>query len=52
MQPPHPDFSGRAGGQQIRPLLHEYFERQVPLRADHPAVRFGDESLTYAELER
>ena len=53
MQTPHADVSDRAGGQQqIRPLLHEYFERQVPLRADHPAVRFGDEALTYAELER
>jgi non-ribosomal peptide synthetase-like protein len=32
--------------------LHEYFERKVASRADHPAVKFGDEQLTYAELDR
>jgi non-ribosomal peptide synthetase-like protein len=53
MQTPRADFSDRTGNYEpIHPLLHEYFERQVPLRADHPAVWFGDESLTYAELDR
>ncbi len=51
MQTPRADFSDHTGNQPICPLLHEYFERQVPLRADHPAICFGDESLTYAELE-
>ena len=53
MQNPRADSSDYFGSDpQNRPLLHEYFERQVPLRADHPAVWFEDESLTYAELDR
>jgi len=47
------DFADHNGDSQLtRPLLHEYFERQVALRADHPAVACGDETLTYAELDR
>jgi non-ribosomal peptide synthetase-like protein len=32
-------------------LLHEYFERQVKRRPDHPAIEFESEVLTYAELD-
>jgi amino acid adenylation domain-containing protein len=32
-------------------LLHEFFERQVQLRADHPAVECKGEILTYGELD-
>ncbi|RAL24620.1 non-ribosomal peptide synthetase [Thermoflavimicrobium daqui] len=31
--------------------LHELFERQAQLTPDHTAVVFGDESLTYRELD-
>jgi non-ribosomal peptide synthetase-like protein len=31
-------------------LLHEYFERQVVLRPDHPAIECGGQSMTYAQL--
>jgi non-ribosomal peptide synthetase-like protein len=33
-------------------LLHEFFERQVRLRPDSPAVEFNDEVLTYSQLNR
>jgi non-ribosomal peptide synthetase-like protein len=33
-------------------LLHQFFEQQVRLRPDHPAVECNDEALTYAELNR
>ena len=32
-------------------LLHAYFDAQVRRRADHIAVEFGNESLTYRELD-
>ena len=32
-------------------LLHEFFERQVKLRPDHPAVECQGEILTYSELD-
>ena len=32
-------------------LLHEFFERQVKLRPDHPAVECNGEVLTYSELD-
>jgi len=32
-------------------LLHEFFERQVTLRPDHPAVECNGEMLTYAQLD-
>src|SRR5215471_12257914 len=32
-------------------LLHEFFERQVALRPDHPAVECNGEALTYAQLD-
>jgi non-ribosomal peptide synthetase-like protein len=32
-------------------LLHEFFERQVRLRPDAPAVEFRDETLSYAQLD-
>jgi len=32
-------------------LLHEFFERQVLLRPDHPAVEYSGEVLTYAQLD-
>jgi non-ribosomal peptide synthetase-like protein len=33
-------------------LLHEFFERQVQLRPDHPAVECNGEALTYLALDR
>lgn len=33
-------------------LLHEFFERQVRLRPDSPAVEFNDEVLTYSQLDQ
>lgn len=33
-------------------LLHAYFETQVRTRADHIAIEFGNEALTYDELNR
>ena len=33
-------------------LLHQFFEQQVRLRPDHPAIEFNDEVLTYAQLDR
>lgn len=33
-------------------LLHEFFERQVQLRPDHPAVECNGEALTYLALNR
>jgi non-ribosomal peptide synthetase-like protein len=32
-------------------LLHEFFERQVALRPDHPAIECNGETLTYAQLD-
>jgi non-ribosomal peptide synthetase-like protein len=32
-------------------LLHEFFERQVSLRPDHPAVECDGEAITYAQLD-
>ena len=32
-------------------LLHGFFERQVALRPDHPAVECHGETLTYRELD-
>lgn len=37
---------------QARPgLLHEYFERNVSARPDHPAIECGDDPLSYRELD-
>ena len=33
-------------------LLHQFFEAQVRLRPDAPAVEFNDEVLTYAQLNQ
>ncbi len=33
-------------------LLHEFFEAQVRLRPDHPALECDDDVLTYGELDR
>ena len=45
MKPRPPD------GERPR-LLHEYFERQVLLQPDRPAIECDDEVLTYSQLDR
>src|SRR5258708_35725560 len=41
----------QAVGNDEPKLLHEFFERQVALRRDHPAVECNGETLTYGQLE-
>jgi non-ribosomal peptide synthetase-like protein len=41
----------RAAASDEPALLHAFFERQVALRPDHPAVECHGETLTYRELD-
>ena len=42
---------GLGAGEAPR-LLHEFFEAQVRLRPEHPALECDDDTLTYAALDR
>ena len=49
---PLPFEPGRWPSGEAPRLLHEFFEEQVRLRPDHPALECDDATLTYAELDR
>jgi non-ribosomal peptide synthetase-like protein len=48
-----PDNAKREGSERAKEpvLLHEFFEKQVLLRPDHPAIEFGGQSVTYLQLD-
>jgi non-ribosomal peptide synthetase-like protein len=47
------DLEGWNSAKGFQPtFIHQFFERQVDLRPDHPAIECDGQILTYAQLER